>query len=86
MQTSRTADGVADPADSHWTDLALFKAADPSAAAVVERTVATAVGKTVALDVFADLGHRGRAFFRVLTKGGGGAAAGADAFALRATG
>ena len=45
------------------------------APAAVEHTIAVAAGKTVAPDVFADLGHRGRTLFRVLTKGGGGAAA-----------
>jgi hypothetical protein len=87
VQIARTADGVADPSDPRWTDLALFGAANPGAGAAVEHSINAAVGKTVALDLFADLGHRGRAFFRVLAKkSGGGAAAGADGFALYATG
>jgi hypothetical protein len=87
VQISRTADGVADPADPRWTDLALYDAANPSANAVVEHTVTVAQGKSVGLDLFADLGHRGRVFFRVLTKkSGGGAASGADAFAAWVTG
>lgn len=87
IQVSRTADGVADPADSRWTDLALYDAANPSANAVVEHTITVAQGKTVGLDLFADLGHRGRIFFRVLTKkSGGGAASGTHAFAAWVTG
>lgn len=87
VQVSRTADGVGDPADPRWTDIALFNAADPSAAATVEHSIVVAVGKTVAIDLFADLAHRGRSYFRVLVKkSGGGAATGADAFALWATG
>jgi hypothetical protein len=87
LQTGRTIDGVADPADPRWTDVALYDAAAPDTPAAVEHTLVASIGKTVALDLYADLGHRGRAFFRVLVKkSGGGAAAGADAFSIYAVG
>jgi hypothetical protein len=87
VQTGRTEDGIADPTDKRWTDLALFDASTPSAASAVEHSIASTAGKTGALDLFSDVGHRGRGFFRVLVKAsGGGTAVGSDSFALFATG
>lgn len=85
VQTSRTDDGATDPDDLHWTDLALYSAADPSTAAV-EHTIDAATGKTVALDLYSDLAHRGRRNFRLLVKATGDVATGDDAVAAWAAG
>lgn len=81
VQVSRTGAEPTDAASALWTDLAVADAKAPATAPAVEWTVAAQAGKTVGLDLFAEQAHRGRAYFRVLTKAAGTAAAG-DAFTL----
>lgn len=83
IQTSRTLDDVGSATSLRWTDLALRNAASPDAVPVVEWDLALVDGLVRGLDLFSDQAHRGRSYLRVLVKRtGGGAASGADAFAL----